>query len=81
MTDISVAGVPRASLVERKLARDGWIILVVALVLPFLGLWVAASNGRRLVRAGHPQGWPLVVLGVGVFVVRGAMYFTGTWPN
>ena len=81
MTEISAAGVPRASLIERKLARDGWIVLVVALVLPFLGLWVAASNGRRLVQAGNPHGWPLVVVGVGVFVVRMAMYLSGTWPT
>ncbi len=81
MTQISAVTVERASSAERKLARDGWIILVVALVIPFLGLLVAASNGRRLVLAGHPHGWPLVLLGIGVFVVRGAMYLMGAWPN
>ena len=81
MADISAARVARAPSSERKLARDGWIILVVALLLPFLGILVAADNGRRLVQAGNPHGWPLVVLGVGVCVVRLGMYLMGGWPN
>ena len=80
MTDQAFPGVLRSALVERKLVRQGWLVLVLGLVVPFLGLW-AAANGRRLLRTGNPHGLPLVVLGLAVFAVRLALYATGSWPN
>jgi hypothetical protein len=80
MTDQTFPGVSREALIERKLVRQGWLVLVLAFVVPFLGLW-AAGNGRRLLAAGNPHGWPLVVLGLAVCVGRLALYLTGSWPN
>jgi hypothetical protein len=80
MTDQAFPGVLRSALIERKLVRQGWLVVVLGFVVPVLGLW-AAANGRRLLRAGNPHGWPLVVLGLAVFAVRLGLYGTGSWPN
>jgi hypothetical protein len=80
MTDQTFSGVRREELVQRKLVRQGWLVLAIGFVVPFLCLW-AVGNGRRLLHAGNAHGWPLIVLGLTIGIGRAVLYLTHTWPN
>jgi hypothetical protein len=62
-------GRPRAELLQRRVARDGWLLLLVGLLLPVFALF-AAVHGWRLRDADRRAAMILVPAGIAVFVVR-----------
>ncbi len=66
---------PRQELLRRRAMRNGWLCVAIGLIVPFLalgGAWVGWS-ARHVDR----RGVLLAVTGVGVFVVRLALWMNG----
>jgi hypothetical protein len=63
----------RQEALRRRRVRDGWILVAVGLLIPFLALWGAVHGWG--VREDSPRmGWSLLVAGVAVFTVRMALW-------
>lgn len=67
---------PRSELVRRRSLRNGWLLVGIGLLIPVVAL-IGAYTGwswRRAEGGGHLA---LIVTGVGVFVVRLALWLNG----
>ena len=64
---------PRAELLRRRALKEGWLMILVGLLIPFIALGGAAV-GWRLRHTDRRHGVALLIAGLGVFAVRLALY-------
>ena len=65
----------RQEALRRRFVRNGWILVVAGLLIPFLALW-GAGYGWGMREYAPRSGWPLVIAGVTVFAVRLGLYLS-----
>jgi hypothetical protein len=63
----------RAELLRRRAVRDGWLAIVIGLIVPGIALW-GARRGWALRGIDARQGTIMMAIGVTVFAVRLALW-------
>ena len=61
-------------LLVRKLMRRGWLLALAAIVIPFLGLWAAATGVRVWGISRTPAAIVLIATGLVIFAASLAYY-------
>jgi hypothetical protein len=59
----------------RRLAKNGWLCVIVGVLIPPLELLAVAVAIRLLTRDRRAHAIPMIVLAVLIFGVRAALYF------
>ena len=70
MTATPAIGRPAHELLVRKLMRDGWLLAVAAILIPFLGIWAAAKGWRAWQINRQPAAIALIATGIAVCGAR-----------
>lgn len=72
---ISLTTQPRSALVRQRALRTAWLCVAAGLIVPVVALW-----GVRVGWAWRSSGGqvPLIVCGLAVFIVRLALWMSGT---
>jgi hypothetical protein len=72
-TDPGILRRPRAELMRRRALKEGWIAVLVGLIIPVVALW-AVRVGWNLRDSQRAQGNALMAVGATVFVARLALF-------
>jgi hypothetical protein len=72
-TEPPVIGRPRAELLRRRAFKEGWVAILIGLIVPVVALW-AVRVGWNLRDSQRAQGNALMVVGATVLVVRLALF-------
>lgn len=74
MSAAPVIGRPAQELLARKHLREGWLLVLAGVLIPFFGIWAAAKGVRVWGISRSPAAIALIVVGVVVFAARLAYY-------
>ncbi|MFP5361761.1 MAG: hypothetical protein ACLGI5_03410 [Thermoleophilia bacterium] len=74
MSAAPLIGRPAQELLARKHLREGWLLVLAGVLIPFFGIWAAAKGVRVWGISRSPAAIVLIVVGVAVFAARLTFY-------